>query len=183
MSNDFQIQCRKQFSGGSGCEILSHDCLVAQGHKLRDVPAFSEARQLQSQLESAPLPERLQLAIRAAMPHLMAPCLTAAAAAVAQAEVALPSDATNISASPIEVALPSGAIKLDTWLLPELYIVAAAAAGNAPSADAEIPAQPGPEKPIPKGGAAIGAVHWLVGAVKRRRVAVTYGFQDEDRAA
>ena len=155
---------------------------MVQGHKLRDVPAFSEARQLQSQLESAPLPERLRLAVRAAMPHLMAPCLTAAGAAVVSAQVALPSDATNISASPIEGALPSGAVKLDTWLLPELHTVAAAAAGNAPSADAKIQAQPGPENPIPKGAAAIGAAHWLVGAVKRRRVAVTYGYQDEDVA-
>lgn len=113
----------------------------------------------------------------------MAPCLTAAAAAVAQAEIALPSNATNSSASVIEIALTSGAVKLDTWLLPELYIVAAAAAGNAPSADAEIPAQTVPEKPIAKGAAAIGAAHWLAGAVKRRRVAVTYGYRDEDRAA
>jgi len=133
--------------------------LSAQGHKLREVPPYADVRAVEVELSAARLPERQRLLARSTLPQLPAPRLVAPPAAPAGGN---PGDISSGQQDRARGSASAGT-KLDTWLLPELWLPPrdAARAGDAGSAAAEAPAVAG----------ALGSAHWLAGAVRRQRPA------------
>jgi hypothetical protein len=133
----------------------------AQGHKLRDVPPYADVRAVAVELSAARLPERQRLAALSALPCLAPPGLLAAPAAAAQAGPADGQllDALHGGPAPT-LPTQASAMKLDTWLMPEMGLPSDLRASEPGAAAAAAPSGL---------GTGTGIAHWLGGAVRRQR--------------
>jgi len=124
------------------------------------VPPYADVRAVEVELSAARLPERQRLLARSTLPQLPAPRLVAPPAA--PADDGPPAISGGLQ-DRVRGSASAGTTKLDTWLLPELWLPArdAARAGDPGSAAAEAPAVV----------AGLGSAHWLAGAVRRQRTA------------
>ena len=135
--------------------------MCTQGHKLREVPPYADVRAVAVELRAARLPERQRLAALSTLPQLPSPGLVAAPAAPTRAESA--AESHHLEASQGGPAQTHGAaMKLDTWLMPEMGQPGDMRSSEASAASAAAPS-----------GLAAGQViaHWLDGAVRRQRTA------------
>ena len=136
---------------------------ITQGHKLREVPPYADVRALEVELSAAQLPERQRLLARSTLPQLPPPRLVAPSATIADSS---PSGIGGALQERVRGSAAAGT-KLDTWLLPELWLPPRdARAGDPGSGGAAA------EAPAVAVAAGPGSAHWLAGAMRRQRTAV-----------
>ena len=135
-----------------------HRCTLGlQGQKLREVPPYADIRAVAVELSAARLPERQRLLAMSTLPQLPAPWLAAPPAAPAYSEP--PSLGDSVQGS----AVCASVTKLDTWLLPALWLPREARASESGVADAAA------EATSVASAAGPGSAYWLGGAVRRQR--------------
>ena len=125
------------------------------------MPPYADVRSVAIELQAARLPERQRLAALSVLPQLPPPGLIAAPSAPFRANSAdnywleaLHGEA--VAMVPTQVA----AMKLDTWLMPEMGLSAGSRASNSGAAATAAPSGL---------TAGTGIAFWLGGAVRRQR--------------